>query len=182
MDPFDPDRPDMPLTALFTGVVVDREDPQKLGRVRVTIPGLIEEGSAWAMPLSFGGWAKKRGAIFVPPVGADVGILFRMGDIDQPFYLGGWPGPGEQLTGTEGEPDAQAIETEHYSILIDDRPESRSLTLLDKESGNQIQLNGVARSVSIKATSVLSIECDGFIYIKGLEVFVNGVAAGFGKV
>lgn len=182
MDPHDPSRPDAPLFGLYTGVVMAREDPEKLGRVRIQIPGLIEEGSAWAFPLGFGGGTKQRGSVFVPPVGAEVGVLFRHGDVDQPYYLGGNLGRGEQLTGTEGEPDAQAIETENYVIVIDDRPESRSLTLMDKVSKNVIQMDGLKRSITIEATTQVNIRSKGFVYIDGLEVFVKGIPAGFGQV
>jgi len=175
-------RPDMPLHGLFTGPVIERDDPEGLGRVRVQIPGIIEQGTNWALPLGFGGGSKKRGSVFVPPVGAEVAVFFRMGDVDQPYYLGGNLGHGEQLTGTEGDPNAQAIETESYVVLIDDRPESRSLTLHDKLSGNSVQMNGVTRSITVQATSTLNLKADGFVYIEGLQVFVNGVAAGFGAL
>jgi Type VI secretion system/phage-baseplate injector OB domain len=175
-------RPDTPYYGLYTGIVLERDDPLKLGRVRVQIPGLVDEGTAWALPLTFGGGTKQRGAIFTPPLGAEVGVLFRMGDIDQPYYLGGNLGVGEELTGTDGHPDAHAIETEHYVVLIDDRPESKSVTFLDKASGDCIQLNGVQRAITIKATSLVTIEAQGFIHINGLEVFINGIQAGLGKL
>lgn len=182
MDVDDPDRPDSPLFGMYTGVVLDREDPEKLGRVRIQIPGLIEEGTEWAFPLGMGGGAAQRGTVFVPPLGAEVAVWFRMGDIDQPYYFGGHLGRGEQLTGTEGDPDAYAIETESYVVLIDERPESRSLTLRDKASGNQIQMNGVTQSLSIDATTQINITSKGFVYINGLEVIIQGIPAGFGRV
>jgi hypothetical protein len=178
----DPTRPDAPLYGLYTGTVLDREDPLKLGRVRVQIPGLIEEGTGWAYPLGVGGGGKQRGSVFVPPLGAEVGVFFRLGDIDQPYYVGGHLGQGEELTGTDGDPDAQAIETESYVILIDDRPESKSLTLMDKSTGDCIQLNGVQRALTIKATAAIRIEAEGFVYINGLEVFINGKQSGLGKL
>lgn len=182
MDAHDPTNPSHPLYGLYTGVVTERDDPEKLGRVCIQIPGLIDEGSAWALPLTFGGGMKERGSVFVPPVGAEVGILFRHGDVDQPYYLGGNLGAGEQLTGTEGDPDARAIETETYVIVIDDRPTSRSLTFMDKVTGNVIQMNGLLGSISIEATTQVEIKSKGFVRIDGLGVFINGVAAGFGKV
>ncbi len=182
MDVHDPGNPSHAYYGLYTGVVMDRDDPEKLGRVRVQIPGLVEEGTGWALPLSFGGGMKERGSVFVPPQGADVGVFFRHGDIDQPYYVGGNLGRGEQLTGTEGDPDVRAIETETYVIVIDERLASRGLTLMDKRSGNVIQMNGVLGAITIEATTQVAIKSKGFVRIDGLGVFINGVAAGFGKV
>lgn len=182
MHAHDPDRPDIPLLGLYTGVVTDRDDPEGLGRVRIRIPGLVEEGTGWAFPLTMGGGTAQRGAVFTPPLGSEVGVMFKMGDVDQPYFVGGNLGRGEQLTGTDGYPDCHAIETENWVVVFDDRPGSKSLTLMDKGSGNVIQMNGMDRSITIQSTTQLNIQCQGIIDIRGLEVFIQGIPAGFGKV
>src|SRR5215471_17336448 len=80
---------------LYVGVVVKRDDDEKLGRVRVRVPGLIEPASAWAFPLgTVGGGSDARGFYAVPEVGAEVGVLFHQGDVDHPYYLcGHWGKP-----------------------------------------------------------------------------------------
>lgn len=69
---------------LYEGKVVDRDDPDGDGRVRVQIPGLIDERSAWARPK--GGGSKHWGFVRVPPLDADVLVQFVNGDIDRPVY------------------------------------------------------------------------------------------------
>ena len=69
---------------LYMGKVVDRADPDGNGRVRVQIPGIIEERSAWAKPRGMG--AALWGFVAVPPLDADVYVQFINGDIDRPVY------------------------------------------------------------------------------------------------
>src|SRR5512136_1169857 len=74
---------------MYLGHVTDRNDPEGLGRVRVSIPGLIEPESGWAWPLgTSGGGSRDRGFFAVPEVGAEVAIWFNQGDLsEEPFYL-----------------------------------------------------------------------------------------------
>jgi len=69
---------------LYMGRVVDRNDPDTRGRVRVEIPGMIDERSAWAVPK--GGGSRKWGSVAVPPLDADVYVQFVNGDIERPVY------------------------------------------------------------------------------------------------
>ena len=40
---------------MFWGSVIRNDDPEKLGRVKVFIPGLLEPQSPWAWPVGFPG-------------------------------------------------------------------------------------------------------------------------------
>jgi len=73
-----------PHYGLYMGTVIDREDPDGDGRVRVQIPGLIDEKSAWAKPK--GGGSALWGFVRVPPKGADVYVQFINGDLERPVY------------------------------------------------------------------------------------------------
>ncbi|HEU4405503.1 MAG TPA: phage baseplate assembly protein V, partial [Polyangiaceae bacterium] len=71
---------DTRLLGLYIGYVTDRDDPERLGRVRLCIPGVLEPHSAWAWPLGTGGGGSKDCGFFaVPEVGAEVGVLFNQG-------------------------------------------------------------------------------------------------------
>lgn len=69
---------------LYMGQVVDRNDPDGDARIRVRIPGMIDDRSAWARPK--GGGSPLWGFVAVPPLEADVYIQFVNGDIDVPVY------------------------------------------------------------------------------------------------
>jgi hypothetical protein len=177
-----------PLLGLYIGVVVDREDPDTLGRVRVTIPGLVEPSSAWAFPLgTLGGGSAQRGGYFVPEKDAEVGVLFQQGDVEHPYYLAGhWgvpeagteiPTPIKDATAADA-PKIRTIETKQWVLTFDDRDGKEVLVVRDKTSGDGIEIDGAAKSgqgITIKATAGLVLDCDGLITIDGRAgVQING--------
>lgn len=124
---------DFPVNGMFIGEVISVDDPKGIGRVRVNIPGLVEQ-SAWARPLgTLIGFTPQRGGFFVPNLGASVAVWFHQGDIDSPYYLAGAPGSsvpnvGEEVPAfvkdqpKEERPKLRVIETDFFVIAIDDRP------------------------------------------------------------
>jgi uncharacterized protein involved in type VI secretion and phage assembly len=89
----------------YRGLVVDVEDPEKLGRIKVQVPSVLgsQVSTGWAMPcVPYGGLAN-RGFLFVPEVGAGVWVEFEEGDLEFPVWVGTfWSKPG-------GEPDVPKI-------------------------------------------------------------------------
>ena len=169
---------------LYIGEVVDRNDPEGLGRVRVRIPGLVEPASAWAFPLgTVGGGSDRRGFFAVPEKGAEVGVLFHQGDVDHPYYLcGHWgkphgqaevPEPARGLPKEEA-PQIRAFETGRFLFVFDDREGKEALVVKDKTSGDQIEFDGAGMGITIKATSALLLKADGLVSIEGASVQING--------
>lgn len=173
-------------TAMYIGVVVDVADPKLLGRVRVRIPGVVEPASAWAFPIGTGGGGKtQRGHFAVPAVGSEVAVWFNQGDVDHPYYMAGhWGAPrGERETpgpvgdGTVAPEDAhlvRAYETEHYLVVIDERPDTRGVFLADKDLGDGFALDGRTKTLTVKATAGVTIESQGRLELRGLTVTING--------
>ena len=179
---FDTDDPR--YTGLYIGQVVDRADPERLGRVRVKVPGLVEPASAWAFPLgTVGGGSDRRGFFAVPEVGAEVGVLFHQGDVDHPYYLcGHWgkpdgatevPEPVKSLSVADT-PQVRAFETGRFLLVFDDRAGHEALVIKDKRSGDQLELDGVGMGITIKGTSALILKADGIVSIEGTTVVING--------
>jgi uncharacterized protein involved in type VI secretion and phage assembly len=177
--------PTAPLRGLYIGQVVDRADPERLGRVRVRIPGVVEPASAWAFPLgTVGGGSDRRGFFAVPEKSAEVGVLFHQGDVEQPYYLcGHWartgpttevPEPARGLPAADT-PKVRVFETERFVLLFDERAGAETLRIQDKAPGGcEIELDGISMGITIKATSALFLQADGLINIQGTTVVING--------
>lgn len=180
--------PDPKLLSMQVGVVVDNTDPEKLGRVRVRIPGLIETKSAWALPMGApGGGSGQRGFFDAPAVGADVCIWFKGGDIDHPHYLPSNWGRGQQPAkiqdsdvSPEDAPKVHAYETDRWQMTFDDRPGKSLLQLRDKTTGDVVELDGEGMGINIKGTAMVNIQATGQINIQGLIVTINGRLVGPG--
>jgi uncharacterized protein involved in type VI secretion and phage assembly len=71
------------------GFVVDNQDPQKRGRLKLRIPTVLgAQESDWALPcLPYGGF-DQQGMFFVPDVDAQVWVEFEEGDISRPIWVG----------------------------------------------------------------------------------------------
>jgi uncharacterized protein involved in type VI secretion and phage assembly len=69
----------------YSGVVVDDDDPAKLGRLKVNVPTVWRGADPiWARPCF------PPGHFFTPPVGAHVWVEFEGGDPGYPLWVGVW--------------------------------------------------------------------------------------------
>jgi hypothetical protein len=68
----------------YRGVVFDNNDPDKLGRIRVTVPQLFaDSATGWAWPKNSAGLVLQP-----PPVGQGVWVEFEGGDSSFPIWTG----------------------------------------------------------------------------------------------
>ncbi len=172
---------------LYIGTVTDRNDPDKVGRVRINIPGLVDPATDWAFPLGvpLGGVAQ-RGFFSPPIVGATVGVLFNQGSLESPFYLTGiWGRPGgvpETPTNSEIDGDDSGVyplETKEWLIEIDDK--NSVLRAAHKTTGDKFELDAVARKAITSANGKF-VEIDGAadkvtIDASGKSIIVDGAAS-----
>lgn len=88
---------------LYKGKIVQRTDPSRLGRLRVSVEGVHTnvsvENLPWAWPCTP---AFQKGGFFaIPPLDEYVWVMFEAGMADYPVWLGGW----------WGAPTPQTVET-----------------------------------------------------------------------
>lgn len=173
-------RGDTRWLGLHTGVVTNRDDPKKLGRVKFRIPGLVEPESAWAWPLTVGGGHKDRGLFFVPKVGAELAVFFHRGNIDRPYYLGAnWGQTRADGNETPAEtqltpPDNSAISTPTFLIELNETEGSRACRVVNRRNGDFIEFDAERNTVSLKASTALLIKADGMVNIEAVVVQING--------
>lgn len=125
----------------YKGLVVDNNDPENLGRLRVKVPRILGEEvvSGWAMPcVPFGG-AKDQGFFFIPEVGARVWVEFEEGDPQDPIWVGTfWTKPGGVA---ETPPQAQVSPPTNRVIKT---PSGHMIEFNDKSGGQKIKITDKA--------------------------------------
>ena len=171
---------DTRLLGMYVGYVTHRRDPDRLGRVRVCIPGVVEPHSAWAWPLgTAGGGFKDRGLFAVPEEGAEVAVFFNQGDVDAPYYLSAhWGKPdGESEVPEEAQldpPDNRVLATPTFRVELDESKDTRRLKLTNRKTGDHLVFDAEENSVTLAATSALTLRAVGAISIEGVQITIGG--------
>jgi len=174
---------DLDFTALYEGVVTDNVDPEKRGRVRIRIPGVLEPQSRWVMPIGCGGGGSDgQGYYMVPTIGANVAVQFKHGDVDHPrFLVGPW---GQNAEGSEIPHFARAlspaeavrvrgIQTDRWELVFDDRPGKQSVRVKDLAFGDVIEIDGVNHGVLINGSAAVVSRSTGVVNIEALQIVLN---------
>jgi uncharacterized protein involved in type VI secretion and phage assembly len=133
-----------PFYGVHVGIVVDVQDPEHQGRVRVRLPWAVDGDrryEAWARVATLMAGAG-RGSWFIPDVDDEVLLAFEAGDPHRPYVLGSlWNGkdqPPEQMGAGN---DVRTIRTRSgVTIRMSDAPRNAALTL-ETPGGQQIVLS-----------------------------------------
>jgi Type VI secretion system/phage-baseplate injector OB domain len=134
----------------YRGKVENSVDPQQQGRLQVSVPAVLGEGSlSWAMPCApYAG--PGVGFFAIPPVGANVWVEFEGGNPDYPIWSGCFWGLGEAPV-TPALDVIKVFQTDSITMKLDDTPGAGGFTL---------EINPPAVSVPVK------LVCDA----KGVEL------------
>ena len=112
----------------YRGKVANNIDPMQLGRVQVSVPAVLGEGSlSWAMPCAPYGGAGV-GFFAVPPVGANIWVEFEAGDSDYPIWSGCFWGAGE-VPAQPALPQMKVWKTDGITLTLSDIPGAGGFTL-----------------------------------------------------
>ena len=113
----------------YRGIVVDNNDPENLGRLKVRVPSILGNDvvTGWATPcLPYGG-ASNQGFFAIPEIDAGVWVEFEAGDLEYPIWVGTfWSKPGGESevpkpADTQSPPTLKIIRTlKGHSIEMED--------------------------------------------------------------
>lgn len=149
----------------YRGTVFARNDPDRLGRLRLKVPSLLGDAvTGWAWPVSpFAGAG--HGFFFMPNVGDLVWVEFAEGELEHPLWTGGgWAKPrGEVEVPTEAlgsYPDQRVLRTPSGSVIIFDDTSGSEKIVVRAKPGCDITIDPRAGTITIKAGTVL-IQSDG---------------------
>lgn len=117
-----------PFFGKYRGKVENNIDPMMLGKIQVSVPAVLGDGSlSWAMPcVPFAG--SGVGFFMIPPVGANVWVEFEGGDIDYPIWSGCFWGVGE-TPATPAIPQMKIIKMDTISLTLSELPGVGGVTL-----------------------------------------------------
>jgi len=115
------------LFGKYRGKVVDNNDPDKRGSVRVVVPAVMGEKELWALPcVPYAG--PDVGFFAIPPVDASVWVEFENGDPDHPIWTGCRVATGDvpplALAGNPADPNICIQSLLQHMVMISDLPPS----------------------------------------------------------
>ncbi len=135
----------------YRGFVVDRADPDKLGKLKLRVPSVLgEEVTGWALPcLPYGG-LDNIGMSIIPEIDAQVWVEFEEGLLSHPIWVGTFWQP-EQLmpTGEDAEPTRKILRTQS----------GHSIELEDKEGDEEIM-------ITHSGGAMFKIDCNGSVELR----------------
>ena len=158
------------------GIVMENQDTEKLGRVKVRFPRLS--------PDDVGHWARvatlmagpERGTFFLPQVDDEVLVAFEHGDVTRPYILGAlWNGKDKP---PETSADIKLIKsTSGHIIRLDDTSGSEKIEIIDNSGNNSIVIDTNGKTITIKSAQDISIEAaEGTIKLSAKNISLSSTA------
>lgn len=168
------------LVGVYPALVTDIVDPDQQGRVRVRIPGLVDQGAGyetWARlaTLMAGG---DRGTWFIPDVNDEVLVAFEAGNPSRPVVVGSlWNGqdaPPEQMDGAGNNYLKTILSRQGVRITLDDSDGDVKLRL-ETPGGQKVVLKDAPSSIEISDASGNSVKLEpsGITITAAAKVTVN---------
>jgi uncharacterized protein involved in type VI secretion and phage assembly len=178
---------------VYPALVTDLEDPDKLGRIKVTFPWLGAAGNsaaAWATLVSPYADAD-QGFEFIPARGTQVLVSFEAGDLRRPYVLGAcWNGAESLPEAPSNADDIRLIHTRSgHELRFDDSSGAAKVTLstggghslvLDDAAGGTITLTHTNGStIEINAAGEVSVTANATIELTATALNVHAPMATF---
>jgi uncharacterized protein involved in type VI secretion and phage assembly len=170
---------------VYPALVSDVADPDKQGRVKVSLPWSPDGGGA-----SYEAWARlatlmggnNRGSWFVPDTGDEVLVAFEAGDPRRPYVLGGlWNGsdaPPETMDGAGRNAKKVLRSRNGVKVTLDDTDGQEQLKL-ETPGGQTLTLKDGPGSISVQDANGNSITLDssGITVTAAAKLTLTGATA-----
>jgi Rhs element Vgr protein len=151
-------RPD--VTNVQMAVVLDNDDPDKLGRIKVQFPWCDSGETPWVRLMTPHA-GQDRGWYCLPEIGDEVLIGYEQGSPDYPVVLGA-------LYNKDNSPPSDAVDPDNNVKMFMTRSGNR-IVLTDTDGDEQVQIitKDGKNLVTMKTGGPTVIESEGAINIKG---------------
>lgn len=141
----------------YRGFVKKNEDPEKLGRLLVTVPSVLgDKVAVWAFPCVPYGGMPDQGFLFIPEIKAGVWIEFEEGDPEFPIWVGTfWSKPsgkselpkpnqpdGKEKGEVQSPPSSKIIKTKKgHTIQLEDKDGDEMILLVEGKNKHVVTLD-----------------------------------------
>jgi uncharacterized protein involved in type VI secretion and phage assembly len=186
---------------IVIGIVTDLNDPDRLGRVKVTYPHLNDEKSYWARLVTLMA-GRDRGVFFRPEVDDEVLVALEHGDPRRPYILGALWSKTDTPPADDGQPTENnwrfMKSRSGHIIKLDDSQSAEKIEILDKDGARKVIIDSAgqkiqiicdtgnievkagagsvkveATEVEVKATANMTLQAQGRMTITGATVNIN---------
>jgi uncharacterized protein involved in type VI secretion and phage assembly len=161
-------------------IVADRNDPERLGRLKLRVPSLLADAvSGWAWPAAPYAGADV-GFFFIPKVGDLVWVEFAEGELEHPIWSGcAWAKPGGQSEvpkeAQNSYPDQSVIKTASGQIVIISDAAGGEKIVIRSKSGCEIEVDPNSNRVTVQAGEVVVRGAAGMTEELATKTFVEQV-------
>jgi len=158
----------------YRGTVTDTADPNEQGRLKVSVPAVLDTVELWAMPcVPFAG--PGVGFFALPDPGTGVWVEFESGDPSFPIWTGCFWGSGQLPDVSDA--GVKILKTTELTVRLDD---GAAELLISSTSGGEIKLTDVVLSEAGGASH--EVGSSGVTSTKGgsVEVSDSGVSVNGG--
>jgi phage protein D len=161
-----------PINGVVNAIVTNNDDPDKLGRVKLTFPWLSEDYESDWVRLAQLGAGPNAGAVFLPEVKDEVLVAFEFGDVRRPYVLGGLyngkdkPKLGDGLfSGGKVKRSGFVSRKGHRVVLFDDEGKS-GIALISSDNKVRVALKETGHEIHIYCDGKVTIESTGDMKLK----------------
>jgi phage protein D len=172
--------------SVVIGTVTQNDDPDGLGRVRVSYPALGDKTEGWWARIASSAAGDGRGLLMMPLVGDEVLIAFEHDDVHKPYVIGSlWNGKGKPADLVQKDGSFALASDKLVNVSAKDNVTIKSSKDFSVETGAKVTLkaNGDVSieggaNVTVKAGTSLTIEGGTDVSIKCGAAKVALTAAG----
>jgi uncharacterized protein involved in type VI secretion and phage assembly len=169
------------IPGVVIGVVTNNQDPDKLGRVKLSFPWLSQSDESFWARIAAPMAGKAQGAYFLPEVGDEVLVAFEHGDVRFPYVLGGlWNGKdAPPATNDDGKNNVRMIKSRSgHVVKLNDEDGKETIEIIDKSAKNSIVIDTSKNTVTITTDKDITLSASkGTIKLDAQNVEINSSAA-----
>jgi uncharacterized protein involved in type VI secretion and phage assembly len=159
------------------GIVTSVNDPDNLGRVKVTFPWLSDQDESWWARIAVPSAGKDCGFYFLPSIDDEVLVAFEHGDMSSPFVLGSlWN--GKDTPPALGNENVRVLKSRSgHTITMNDKDGEGKIEIYDQTKKNRIEFDTQANTIKITSDKDLSLSAtNGTIKLSAQKIEIVSTA------